>query len=501
MEDCPNGDQGIGLRQGFDNPSPETSTPATDTLTHLITPIIRFTLVILLRIGFLLIQIGSVPITNVNLILLQNILDFCWVNVVFIFIGTLIAYNGNTGDTLGLIGGGYWVGNESIDKEEIIIGWQASVIASAICTTCIVGRMHTLGSIILGIIMSGVLQPFIIHWTWTTNGWMAKNKIFNSNVYFRDYGGSGVIHIVGGLTGLIGCMVLGRRLLRLRDIDNASISVGSAATAFSGHLFIVMGLQTLLISHSSSSNNEKLKKRIPTLPVNSLIAISSCAIIVVGLHFIMRDPFNHWTVMRCIQALTAGAIIVSAGVDVYSPAICLALGCIGGILFYLSSKFIFRTALEDYCNIISMHIILAFFGSLVAPFFYDFTDEPSETSASIWINFLWKIICLLCIILLIIIVMAPLFFLLNWIGLLRNRSEFLNHVRSLAVIQRTEPRSIVKRLFNVDDDSILVQPAIPGQEFEIISGALSSKYNRTITRFEIDAVNDVRTQDDSTSSI
>ncbi|KAK0182612.1 hypothetical protein PV327_000732 [Microctonus hyperodae] len=498
MEDCANSDSGIGFRQGFETSSPGTSTPITDTLTHLITPIIRFTLVILLRIGFLLIQIGSVPITNVNLILLQNILDFCWVNIVFILLGTVIAY---TGDTSGIIGRGYWVGHESTDKEEIMIGWQASVIASAICTTCIVGRMHTLGSIILGIIMSGLLQPFIIHWTWTTNGWMAKNKIFNSNVYFRDYGGSAVIHIVGGLTGLIGCIVLGRRLLRLRDIDNASISVGSAATVFSGNLFILMGLQALLISHSSSSNNEKLKKKIPTLPVNNLIAISSCALVVVGLHFIMRDPFNHWTVMRCIQALTAGAIVVSAGVDVYSPAICLALGCVGGILFYLCSKFIFRSALEDYCNTISMHIILALFGSLIAPFFYDFTDEPPETSASILINFVWTLICLLCIILLIIIVMAPLFFLLNWIGLLRNRSEFLNHVRSMAAIQRSTPRFFTKRLFKIDEDSILVQPGIPGQELEIISGALSTKYNRTITRLEIDDVNNVRTHDDSISTI
>lgn len=56
-------------------------------------------------------------------------------------------------------------------------------------------------------------------------------------------------------------------------------------------------------------------------------------------------------------------------------------------------------------------------------------------------------------------------------------------------------------MFNIDDDSILVQPGIPGQEFEIISGALSSKYNRTITRLEIDTLNDAGTHDDPISSI
>lgn len=200
----------------------------------------RIIFVILLRVGFVLIHVGSVPINNVNLILLQNIIDFCWVTVAYALVGYLIAYNGDVG---GVIGEGHWIGDAAVDKEEAIIGWSAVVIAAAICTCGIVGRMHTVGYLVIGFLLAGLLQPFLIHWAWTPKGWMNKNLLNGKDVGFRDYGGSAVVHLVGGLSGFIGCLVLGRRILRLDSIDDASIAAGSAGTVFAGQLLVFLGLQ------------------------------------------------------------------------------------------------------------------------------------------------------------------------------------------------------------------------------------------------------------------
>lgn len=200
----------------------------------------RLILTILLRVGFVLVQVGSVPINNVNLILLQNVVDLCCVTVMYFLTGFLIAYNG---DVAGLIGTGSWIGDPTIDRNEAIVGWQAVVIASAICTSAIVGRMHTAGYLLINILLSGLIQPLLIHWAWTAEGWMAKNKLGGRVVAFKDYAGAGVVHIVGGFSGLIGCLVLGRRMLILRDLDDASITAGSAGTVFGGLLLIFAGLQ------------------------------------------------------------------------------------------------------------------------------------------------------------------------------------------------------------------------------------------------------------------
>lgn len=200
----------------------------------------RLVLVILARIGFVLVQIGSVPVNNVNLILLQNVVDLCCVTVMYFLTGFLLAYNG---DLAGLIGEGRWIGDPTIDKDEAIAGWQAVAVASAICTTAVVGRMHTLGYLLMAVTLAGVTQPLLIHWAWTADGWMTESDLADRRVVFKDYAGAAVIHVVGGLSGLIGCVVLGRRMLRLRDLDDASITAGSAGTVFAGLLLIFVGLQ------------------------------------------------------------------------------------------------------------------------------------------------------------------------------------------------------------------------------------------------------------------
>lgn len=245
IDSCYTSDSDIGFRQLDTSESPGSDNNESNSPYNIsvLLPVVRIILVIFLRIGFTLVQIGSVPVTNVNLILLQNIVEFCWVSLVYIILGSVIAY---TGDIVGVVGGGHWIGDKVVNKEEAVIGWQAIMIASSIATTCMIGRTHTIASIIIGIVLSGIVQPFIIHWTWTAKGWMSWNSLRGQQVPFRDFGGSTVVHIVGGLTGLIGCSILGRRILKLRDMDKASIAIGSVGTTLIGHFFIILGLQVFI---------------------------------------------------------------------------------------------------------------------------------------------------------------------------------------------------------------------------------------------------------------
>lgn len=207
---------------------------------HALPSMIRIFLVILLRVGFVLIHVGSVPINNVNLILLHNIVDFCSVTMAYTLVGFIVAYNG---DVKGLIGEGYWIGDRTVDKDEAIAGWAAVTIAAAIYTCGIVGRTHTVGYLLIGFLQASLMQPLLIHWAWTPKGWMRSNVLSGTHVQFRDYAGSAVVHLVGGMSGFVGCMTLGRRLLRLDAIDDASIATGSAATVFAGQLMVFAGLQ------------------------------------------------------------------------------------------------------------------------------------------------------------------------------------------------------------------------------------------------------------------
>ncbi|XP_011862663.1 PREDICTED: ammonium transporter 1 member 3-like [Vollenhovia emeryi] len=411
----------------------------------------RLVLTVLLRIGFVLVQVGSVPVNDVNLILVQNTVDLCCATVMYFLTGFLVAYNGDVG---GLIGSGRWIGDPAIDRNEAIAGWQAVAIASAIFTTAVAGRMHPAGYLLVGVLLSGLIQPLLIHWAWT--GWMAENELGGRTVAFEDQAGAAVIHVVGGLSGLIGCVVLGRRVLRLRDLDDASITPGSAGTVFAGLLFIFAGLQDLC-TNVHERDRQRMFARDPSHAyINNLLAASSCTLMIVALHLVLsRETLNHWTLMRCIQGTIAGVVTVSAAANDYTPQIAIALGCLGGVVFHLASTWIFRSALEDYCNIVGVHLVCATLGSVLAPICSASADEDTVT---VLLSFSWQLICLAALLALVGAAMLLIFGMLECCGILRNGSEWLNHARANAAVKRGPPRSFLQRLFSLDGACLYLKP-------------------------------------------
>lgn len=472
----------------------------------------RLALVTLLRVGFVLVQIGSVPINNVNLILLQNVIDLCCVTVAYLSIGFTVAYNG---DLAGLIGEGRWIGDSTIDVNEAIVGWQAVAIASAIHTAAVAGRTHTVAHLLTSALLSGLTQPLLLHWAWTAEGWMRDAALAGRRVAFKDYAGAGVVHVVGGLSGLIGCLALGRRLLRLKELDDASIAVGSGGLAFGGLLLILIGLQVnswsyirrpsssraLRVSHFSNSLSHlqslctsvqdgarELERGPSHAYVNNLLAASSCSLLVVALHFALgrRETFDHWTVMRCARGTIAGVVAVSAAANDYSPQIAVCLGCFGGVAFYLVSRRVFRSALEDYCDVVAVHLGCAVFASVLAPIC---AMRPDEDTATILLNFSWQLICLVALSALVGVTMLLIYGTLECCDTLRNRWECLNHVRANAAAERRgTPSSFPRRLFSPDNFACLyLQPSSLFSGAERRSNAVGStfwKYRTEMDRLE-----------------
>jgi ammonium transporter, Amt family len=52
--------------------------------------------------------------------------------------------------------------------------------------------------------ITGFIYPVIVCWTWG-GGWLAE-------MGFTDFAGSGVVHLTGGIAGLVGAAICGPRL-------------------------------------------------------------------------------------------------------------------------------------------------------------------------------------------------------------------------------------------------------------------------------------------------
>ncbi|XP_033223434.1 uncharacterized protein LOC117177065 [Belonocnema kinseyi] len=365
---------------------------------------IRIVLTIFVRIGFIFIHIGMVPVTNVNLILQQNIIDFSWTTFVYFLLGFLFSYSGDSNNAL--IGGEHWIGESNINKTEELIGWQVVSITSAIYTSGVIDLFlqneqeysydwiegEILPRYVADILSSAKelpenegdemevcfnakIEEAGINAEITAEGVQYAEddedssedekkvnlkKIMNMMNSFEDHSGAAVIHVVGGLSALVGCLTLGRRILTLKDIDKSSIPSSSPAMLFAGYFLIFIGLQGI----SSINISEKLEEVL----INNLLAASSSYLVVIILQFFQTGQFtDYWKITRCIQTVISGLVAVSAGPDFYSPTISILFGSLSGFIFCESSEIIFKSAVEDNCNIIATHLIIGFLGSLLAP--------------------------------------------------------------------------------------------------------------------------------------
>ena len=106
--------------------------------------------------------------------------------------------------------------------ENYYISW---LIAFSFCNTsstivsgCIAERMHNSTYLMYSFLMVTLIYPLPCAWVWG-GGWLSK-------MGFLDYAGSGVVHLIGGVAGLVHTLSLGPRLGFSKDYDKQKFVYG-----------------------------------------------------------------------------------------------------------------------------------------------------------------------------------------------------------------------------------------------------------------------------------
>ena len=82
--------------------------------------------------------------------------------------------------------------------------------AATIVSGSVAERINIYCYISFAFVMIGFIYPIIVAWTWG-EGWLY--------VYgFDDFAGSGIVHMTGGIAGLVGASICGPRIGRFTDI-------------------------------------------------------------------------------------------------------------------------------------------------------------------------------------------------------------------------------------------------------------------------------------------
>jgi len=202
--------------------------------------------------------------------------------------------------------------------------------AATIPTGALAERWKFLAFCVYGLLISTVIYPVYGNWVWG-GGWLSQlGTNFGLGHGAVDFAGSGVVHMVGGVTSIAGIMVLGPRLGKYKKdgtpnaIPGHHISMGVA-----GALILAFGW----FGFNPGSTLAGTDLRIGVIAVNTMLASGAGAAVAM---IIMWLKFGKPDLTMSANGLLAGLVAITAPCAFVNAPCAVLIGAIAGALVVYS---------------------------------------------------------------------------------------------------------------------------------------------------------------------
>ena len=180
-------------------------------------------LVFFMQCGFAMVEAGFTRAKNAGNIIMKNLMDFCLGTVVFILIGFGLLCGEDLVGIIGKPGFDIFSDYANFDWSSFVFNLVFCATAATIVSGAMAERTKFISYCIYSAVISAVIYPVETHWVWG-GGWLSQ-----LSTPFHDFAGSGVIHMVGGISALIGAAILGPRIgkfTKTKDGKNVPLWMG-----------------------------------------------------------------------------------------------------------------------------------------------------------------------------------------------------------------------------------------------------------------------------------
>ena len=316
-------------------------------------------LVFWMQAGFAMVETGFTRAKNAGNILMKNLMDFCIGTVVFILIGFGL-FLGE--DLVGLIGKpGFDIFTAYAD-----FNWSAFVFNLVFCATAativsgaMAERTKFLSFCIYSAVISAFIYPIEAHWIWG-GGWLAQ-------IGFHDFAGSCAIHMVGGISALIGAKMLGPRIGKFtKDKTGKIVQVN----AFPGHNITIGCLGVFILwlgwygfNGAAATSVEQLGSIFVTTTVAPAVATVVCMVFT-------WIKYGKPDVSMCLNASLAGLVAITAGCDVTDVAGAIAISAVSGVLVVFGVWLLdYKLHIDDPVGAVAVHCLNGIWGTIAVGLF------------------------------------------------------------------------------------------------------------------------------------
>ncbi len=317
-------------------------------------------LVFFMQAGFAMVETGFTRAKNAGNIIMKNLMDFCIGTVVFVLLGFSLMMSEDY--VMGLFG----VPNLKIltDFKGFLDAGMApsfvfNLVFCATAATIVSGAMAERTKFISYCIYSGVISLFVYPieagWVWNSQGWLAQ-------MGFHDFAGSAAIHSVGGISALIGAIILGPRLGKYVKDKSGKVK---KVNAIQGHSVTLGALGCFILWFGWYGFNGAAAWDGPSLAsifLTTTIAPAVATVVTMVFTWIKNGKPD---VSMCLNASLAGLVGITAGCDALDAVGSIVVGIVSGILVVVVVEVLdLKLHIDDPVGAVGVHLANGVWGTI-----------------------------------------------------------------------------------------------------------------------------------------
>lgn len=328
-------------------------------------------LVFFMQCGFAMVEAGFTRAKNTGNIIMKNLMDFCLGTVVFILIGFGILCGEDLAGFIGKPGFDIFSNYADFDWSSFVFNLVFCATTATIVSGAMAERTKFSSYCIYSVVLSAIIYPVEAHWVWG-DGWLA-----NLSTPFHDFAGSGVIHMVGGLSALIGSTMLGPRIGKFTKTKSGKIK----ANAIPGHSLTFGALGCFILWFGWYGFNGAAATSINQLGSIFLTTTIAPALATVTCMIFTWIKYGKPDVSMCLNASLAGLVAITAGCDVVDAFGVVIIGIVAGLLVCFGVWFLDNVIhVDDPVGAVAVHFLNGMWGVIAVGLFATDTAPDNDTS-------------------------------------------------------------------------------------------------------------------------
>ena len=326
-------------------------------------------LVFWMQAGFAMVEAGFTRAKNTGNIIMKNLMDFCIGTCTFILIGFSLLLGEDMIGLIGKPGFDIFTSYANFDWSNFVFNLVFCATTATIVSGAMAERTKFLSYCIYSAVISAFIYPVESHWIWG-GGWLAQ-------MGFHDFAGSCAIHMVGGISALIGAKMLGPRIGKFTKDKKGNIT---KVNAFPGHNLALGALGVFILwlgwygfNGAAATSVEQLGSIFLTTTVAPAVATVVCMIFT-------WIKYGKPDVSMSLNASLAGLVAITAPCDVTDCFGAIIIGAVAGLLVVFGVWLLdYVLCIDDPVGAVAVHCMNGIWGTIATGLFATTSAPGNDT--------------------------------------------------------------------------------------------------------------------------